>query len=157
MMTKNALYTKLLVILGMICFGAATASADYMELVNRLTRSTGVTDQQAMGGAGSIFKTAQKNMSTDNFSKIANVIPGMDNLLNAAPKESGIASSLGSSVSGVLGKQSPSLSSTAALAESFSKLGLDADMVNQFLPIVYDYVQSKGGDVLMSLMQNALI
>jgi hypothetical protein len=68
-----------------------------------------------------------------------------------------MASSLGGSTSGVLGKKTSSLSSMAGLAESFSKLGLSSDMVNQFLPIVLDFVQSKGGDALKNLLQSALL
>ena len=154
---KKNLCLSLTVLFSMVCLYTATASADYMALVNKLTQSTGVSDQQAMGGAGSIFKTAKANMSTENFSKIADAIPGMDKLLGAAPETSALSSSLGSSAGSVMGKRSTSMSSMGLLAESFSKLGMDAEMVKTFMPIVLDFVQTQGGPLLESLLKKALL
>jgi hypothetical protein len=44
----------------------------------------------------------------------------------------------------------------ANLADSFSKLGLAPDMVNQFVPVILDFVQSEGGQQAMTLLKSAL-
>ncbi len=50
-----------------------------------------------------------------------------------------------------------SAGSMTGLADSFSKLGLSPEMVNQFVPIVLDFVQSEGGQQTMTLLKNALM
>jgi len=55
-----------------------------------------------------------------------------------------------------LGGSTPSVGGVASLAGSFSKLGMKAGMVNAFMPIVLNYVKSKGGEPLMLILQSAL-
>jgi hypothetical protein len=52
----------------------------------------------------------------------------------------------------MLGGSGGSLGGLASLASSFETLGLDADMVQKFLPIVSDYVGSVSGDQAMALL-----
>jgi hypothetical protein len=54
------------------------------------------------------------------------------------------------------GGKAGELGNMASLAGGFSKLGLDSGMVGKFIPIVLSYVQEKGGDGAMQLLQNAL-
>ena len=58
----------------------------------------------------------------------------------------GVASALGGSELGNL----------ASLASGFSKLDLDAGMIGKFIPIVLNYLQSQGGDGLVSLVKGVL-
>lgn len=125
--------------------------AGSMELASMLVDNLGVTETQATGGAGALFQNAKDNLSTDDFKKVAEAVPGMDKYLAAAPSKSDSAGALGklSSLGGDTGK----LGSLAGLAGSFDKLGMDSSMISKFTPVVLDYVQSKGGDSVAGLLK----
>ncbi len=128
-----------------------------MELIQMLTSQLGVTEEQAQGGSGLLFKMAQEKLGAEDFSQIASVVPGIENLISAAPapQTGGIAGALGGlggSLGGGLGK----LGALASLTGSFQKLGLDPTMVSQFLPIVMSFVESKGGDSVVKIIQKVL-
>jgi hypothetical protein len=76
-------------------------------------------------------------------------VPGIDSLISAAPQTGGLTGKASSLLGG-------STSSMAGLADSFSKLGLAPDMVNQFVPVILDFVQSEGGQQAMTLLKSAL-
>jgi hypothetical protein len=127
-----------------------------MGLIKSLTSQLGVTTDQAQGGAGAIFNLAKQNLSAADFNRIANVIPEMDTLIDAAPEVKGAASPLGKATS-LLGSKSGKAGGIASLAESFSKLGLNADMVSKFTPIILDFTKSKGGESVMNLLKAVLL
>jgi hypothetical protein len=129
----------------------ATAQAEGPDLIQMLTSQLGVSGEQATGGAGALFDYAQQNLSADDFATIASGIPGMDQMLDMAPEPEN-SSALGKAA-GTLGGFDKSLGGMAGLASSFESLGLDADMVSKFVPIVSDYVGSVSGDQAMALLQ----
>lgn len=125
-----------------------------MGLVDLLSSQLGVTKGQAEGGAGSIFQLAKKNLSVEDFSSIAKAVPGIDQMLGAAPKMEGSSSSLGN-ISSMM--DSNKLGGMAGLTSSFEKLGLSGEMVSKFTPIILDYVKNKGGEHAMNLLKGALL
>ncbi len=112
------------------------------DLTSLLTSQLGITDKQASGGAGSMLQYAQKSLKPDDFSKVADSIPGIDSLLSAAPSLSSALGALGGD----------SLGGMAAIASQFSSLGLNADMIQKFAPIILDYVKGTGGSDVMNLL-----
>ena len=54
-------------------------------LTDILIAKLGVSQPQADGGAGSIFKLARAQMTAANFQKLQTVVPGLDGYLGAAP------------------------------------------------------------------------
>ena len=121
------------------------------ELVGQLTKGLGVTPAQATGGAGTLFSLAKTRLSPGDFSKVDAAVPGMNSFLKAAPSSdqpSGL-SSLAGSLPGGMGDM-------ASTAGSFQKLGLSPDMVGKFVPILTNFVQSKGGANVASLLSGAL-
>ena len=129
----------------------ATALAQSEDLVQTLTSQLGISGEQATGGAGALFDYARKNLSADDFASIAKGIPAMDDFLMMAP-EPETGSALGKA-SSMLSDADSSLGGLAGLASSFESLGLNADMVKQFVPIVSDYVGDMSGDQAMQLLQ----
>ncbi len=126
-----------------------------MELLNLLTQNLGINEDQAKGGAGMLFNLAKEKLSGDEFSKVADAVPGMDNLLGAAPKSGGgIMGAIGGLTSALGGDSK--LGNLASLASGFSKLGLDSGMIGKFLPIILSFVQSKGGDQIKDLLAKVL-
>ncbi len=116
------------------------------DLTTLLVNQLGVTENQASGGAGSILSYAKQSLSPKDFSKVASSVPGIDSLLSAAPSVGGGLSS----VTGALGGNS--LGGMAAVASQFSSLGLKADMIQQFTPVILDYVKGTGGSDVMKLL-----
>ena len=125
-----------------------------MGLVDLLSSKLGVTKDQAAGGAGSIFQLAKQNLSVKDFSTVSKAVPGIDQMLGAAPKVEGSSSSLGK-ISSMMGNNK--LGGMAGLTSSFEKLGMSGDMVSKFTPIILDYVKNKGGENVMNLLKGALL
>jgi len=125
--------------------------AGTLELASLLVDKLGVTEKQAEGGAGALFQNAKENLSTDDFKKVSDAVPGMDQYLNATPSKSDAGGALGklSSLGGSAGK----LGSLAGLGDAFSQLGMDSSMISEFAPVVMEYVQSKGGDSVAGLLK----
>jgi hypothetical protein len=131
-----------------------TKEAD-MDLISTLTQNLGVNDTQAKGGAGLIFKLAKEKLPAADFNQVATAIPGVDSIMGAAPAPGGGGlGGLGNLVSG-LGGAAGGLGSLAGLAGGFSKLGLSPDMVSKFLPVILNFVQSKGGEGLKAILAKA--
>jgi Protein of unknown function VcgC/VcgE (DUF2780) len=138
--------------------GAAAAQgvgASQMSLTDTLTRQLGISQNQALGGSGAIFKAAQGNMSPQDFTTLSQSVPEMNDMLSAAPEPDPISSMTGG-VSSMMGGSDTNLTSTASLASSFQQLNLSPDMVGKFMPIVTDYIQNTGGQAAAGLLQSAL-
>jgi len=137
--------------------GSPTVGAQSGGLVSLLTGNLGVTTPQAEGGAGAIFSYAKQRLSPDEFTKVAGAVPEMDSLLKAAPQTQ--ASGLGKAIGGtssMLGGGAAKVGGLATVGESFSKLGMQPDMVNQFVPTILQYVESKGGATTKDILAAAL-
>ena len=132
-----------------------------MELIQQLVSSLGVNEDQAKGGAGLLFNLAKDKLGSGDFQQLTNAIPGVQDLLGAAPASGGgsmmgalggVASSLG----GSLGGKMEGLGDLANLAGGFSQLGLSSDMVGKFVPIVLSFVQNQGGDAMKGILEKVL-
>ena len=138
--------------------GPLTSSAQDSSLVNLLMQQLGITQTQAQGGAGALFGMAKEKLSPEEFTQVADTVPEMDTLLQSAPKKSeGLGGMLetGSSMLGGASKQN--LEGGMGLASSFSQLGLSPETMNQFVPVILDYVESKGGATVKNLLASALL
>jgi hypothetical protein len=130
--------------------GGATVATE-SPLVHQLTSELGVTQRQALGGAGAIFSVAKQNLQPSEFGQISSAVPNMDSYLEAAPRPKTLGGMFGA-----LGGQAGKVGKTASLVSSFSQLGLSADMVGKFTPVVLQYVQAQGGSSAMTLLQGAI-
>ena len=146
-------FIKIIVLMAIGTFSiTGLVSADTSKLIGSLVDTLGVSEQQATGGAGAVFKEAKNNMSPGDYSQLLSAVPGIDSLISAAPQAGGLAGK----ASSLLGGSAGSVKGMAGLADSFSKLGLSPDMVNQFVPVILDFVQSEGGQQAMTLLKSAL-
>jgi hypothetical protein len=119
----------------------ATPAGDASGLIGALTKETGVTPDQARGGAGALFAIAKGRMQPAEFAQVAKAVPDMDGLLKAAPASGGGTGSLGT---------------MAAAAGAFQKLGLQPSMVGKFVPVLTSFVGSSGGADVAKLLTGAL-
>jgi hypothetical protein len=112
-----------------------------------------VSEDQAAGGAGSLFDFAKGQMAPSDFDTVTSALPEVSDLMGAAPQ--GGSGGLLGSASSLLGGSSGGLEDAAGVASSFSDLGMSPDMVNEFVPVILDYAESAGSDQAMQLLQSA--
>ncbi len=132
--------------------GGGDSASTSMGLVSLLTSQLGVSNDQAMGGAGALLGLAKSSLSSGDFASVGKSIPGMSSLLAAAPKSAGLGDKLGG-VGELLGGDAQKAAGLGAVAGSFSKLGLSPDMAGKFAPVIMNYAQSNGGDGVMNLLK----
>lgn len=130
---------------------ANSVSTNQIGLVDILMRQLGVSQEQALGGAGAIFQVAQGRMNPQAFATLSQSIPGMNTMLGAAP-----ASPIAGGLSSLMGSGNNTLGNMAGLAASFQQLNLSPDLVGQFIPIVTNYVSQTSGQMTANLLQTAL-
>ena len=126
------------------------------SLTDTLVKKLGITSEQAQGGAGALFQLAKGKLDAGQFSELSKSVPEMNSLLNAVPKQSGALSGLAGSVSSALGDSSNTYGNLAGLALTFKTLNLSPDMVDEFVPVVVDYVRINGGDLNANMPQSTL-
>ncbi len=95
-------------------------------LVNALTSQLNVSPEQATGGAGALLALASNSLSKEQSSELSGLIPGMSELQNSTPGLLSMANNMG------------------AVTNIFGKLGLDASTVNQFAPVILEYLTGQG-------------
>jgi hypothetical protein len=121
------------------------------ELVSQLTKQLKIKPEQAIGGAGTLFGAAKTKLKPEDFLKLSNAVPGMDDLLKAAPKMGD-----GSDPLSQIGAALPGKAGTIAQAGgAFKQLGLSPEMVTKFLPIMTQFVKLKGGANVAGLFGGA--
>lgn len=147
-------FLKLLFVVSLILGFAGPAAAG--GLVDMLVSNLDVTPKQAEGGAGAIFGVAKDSMSADDFLKVTDAMPEVTDLMGAAPEAKSSSGAVGQVTNMLGGGKSGGLGNMATLAGAFSSLDMDAGMVSKFIPIVLEYAQDKGGDMVSGLLSSAL-
>jgi hypothetical protein len=151
---KKIYLIKLILLLAMVSFGlSGPALADTSKLIGSLVDLLGVTQPQAEGGAGAVFREAKNNMNYGDYSQLLSALPGIDSLIEAAPQAGGLAGK----ASSYFGSSSGTAGGLSALTDSFTKLGLAPDMVNKYVDIIMDFAQSEAGQQTMTLLKSALL
>lgn len=126
---------------------AATDMLNTDGLLSMLTSSLNVSDTQAEGGMGSIFNYVKENVSVDDFSQLASALPGVDSLLGQVPETADTQSSSGG-LSGMLdtaSQYSDSLKSINDVKKQFEALGLDTEMIGQYISSAQSYLNTPEG------------
>src|SRR4030095_16625938 len=101
-------------------------------LISSLSSSIpGLSQAQAILGAGSIFGLAKAKMPSDQFSQLATAVPGTQALVDEATKSGLPAAS--------------ELTGLASLTPLLSKAGINSQMVSQLVPALAKAVTSGGG------------
>ncbi|MBL1264803.1 DUF2780 domain-containing protein [Candidatus Methylomicrobium oryzae] len=132
---------------------ATGVPAQQAVLTDVLVNQLGVSRQQALGGAGAIFQAAKAKMAPQAFNNLSQSIPDMSDMLAAAPQVGPPLSKTMPAVGDVGG----SIDTMTSLAASFQHLNMPQSMVNQFIPVVVDYVRTTSGPTTANLLQSALV
>lgn len=126
------------------------------SLTELLMQRTGVTGAQAQGGAGALFQIAKNKMSPDSFTQLEQSVPGMQGMLGAAPALSQSGGLMGR-LSSLAGNSGGTAGNLISVASAFQQQGMSPTMVQQFIPVVIDYVKAHGNDALVNTLSSALI
>ena len=110
------------------------------DLTGLLTKQLGVSETQAAGGVGAMLKLAQEKLAAGDFDQVANAIPGAPEYLDKARQ--------------LLGGRT--IGNKAGLQDAFFELGLSPDMVDEFTPILTQFVGQTGGEQAKNLLAGAL-
>jgi len=111
------------------------ALAPASALIGGLTKSIpGMSQAQAILGAGSMFGLAKAKMPSDQFSQLASSVPGASALVDEAVK-AGLPAA-------------EQLTGLSSLTPMLSKAGISPAMVSQLVPELTKAVTSGGGKAL---------
>ncbi|HEY7790203.1 MAG TPA: DUF2780 domain-containing protein [Vicinamibacterales bacterium] len=116
-------------------------------LVGELTRELNATPQQAEGAAGALFHYAQSKLAPPDWQAVAKAVPGMNGLLSAAEANQSAKNTF---------KNAVGFSTLADVGQTFQKLGLTPDKVEEAVPVLVSYVKKNGGAHAGQLLANAL-
>jgi len=128
------------------------------DLVKLLMSNAGINQEQAEGGLGTILNFAKDKLSEGDFSQISSLVDGASDLMNKAPaeeKSSGFGGMLGS-VTSALGTNAGGLAGLASLAGKLDGLGIDMETISKFMPIISNFLESKGGDSVKGIFNSLL-
>ncbi|MBN7770997.1 DUF2780 domain-containing protein [Marinobacter daepoensis] len=118
---------------------ATEVNGEAHQLVGQLQSQLGVTETQAVGGAGALLQLAQNQLGTDAINNLNSEASGLTSLLGG----SSLSDSLISKISSMDGVQT-----------AFSALGMDAGMIQQFVPLILGFLGDQGvGSSLLGQLQ----
>jgi hypothetical protein len=133
------------------------AAPNIGDMVSSVTDSLGVTQTQATGGLGSLFNYAKDNISSEQFSQLSAALPGVGDLIKAAPDVSKMASEGG--FGGLMDKAASyndSLKAINDVKKQFEALGLDPEMITQFIGKTREYLDTEEGKQAKELLTQGL-
>ncbi|MGE0116046.1 MAG: DUF2780 domain-containing protein [Steroidobacteraceae bacterium] len=127
------------------------------QLIQTLMNQLGINETQARGGAAALFNVAQERLGEAQFKQLLGGLPGMDELLKHVPSAVSSGSGFLTGLAGMTDKLAGSdLKHGAQLLTAFSSLGLNRDMLTNFVFVVQQYLHAHGGDDLVNKVRSAL-
>lgn len=133
--------------LGALPFGAyaqdlgSLTSALKNPLMGMLTSQLGVTESQATGGIGSYLTLAQEKLAKGDFDQLASFVPGAAKYMDQAKQ---------------LGAVTGPLGNLAGLNGALGRLGMNAETIGKFVPMVTDYLGKAGGSSVQKMLATVL-
>ena len=108
------------------------------ELITQIASRIGVTEAQATGGAALLLKTAREKLGATEFDQAIGALPGMQALLDAAPRAGGAGKLFGSLASAVGGNRAAMI---ATVISGFHKLGMNTHHAQAFVPVLVEHLR----------------
>ncbi|MGZ5006797.1 MAG: DUF2780 domain-containing protein [Methylobacter sp.] len=126
------------------------------SLAELLMQRTGVTQAQALGGAGALFQIAKNKMQGDAFDQLEQSVPDLEEMLAAVPALPQAHGGLAGRLSSIAGTSGGTAGNLVTLVSAFQQQGMSPAMVQHFIPVVIDYVKSHSNDALVNTLNAAL-
>lgn len=121
--------------------------SNHTDLTSQIMQSTGVDQNQALGGAGALFGMAKESLSADDLNKVVEAVPEIDKMMDAIPNLGGNTSVLSSAATTLVGM--PKVTAV------FEKLGISKDKIALFTPVIVSYIEKKAGSGLSDKLAEA--
>jgi hypothetical protein len=137
----------LVLIVGMMGVGCGSTSSSLESLasnpmISSLTSGLGLTANQAIGGAGALLGIAKSNLTSDNFKKVADAVPGASSIMDSGLKMGGLSED--------------KVKSLADLSGSLGKMSLTQDQVTSMVPAMGDFMTKGGNTEAADLFKGAI-
>ena len=127
------------------------------DMVSQISEKLGVNTGQARGGLGAIFNYAKDNLSSEQFGQLSETLPGLGDLLKAAPDVSKMSSEGG--LGGLLDKAAEyneSLKAINDVKKQFEALGLKPEMIMQYVEQAKAYLDTEQGQQAKQLLMQGV-
>ncbi len=122
------------------------------QLTDYLMKGANVTQTQAQGGMGILLQLAQSKLQAGQFAQLAQAMPNPQSLLSAIDDPS-MLNSLAQLASGSGG----SVSKLLTVVSLFKQLGMTPAQIQQFVPLLLDYVNTTQGAAVTKLLSSAIV
>jgi hypothetical protein len=153
MLTKLSRIGGAVILLLILSFQATAGDYDN-GVVSVVADELDISSSKARGGVGAIFAYAENYLDDDDFERVVDGIPDIDRIIDAAPYADddsffGLRDTLSELDSPVAGRSS--------LIDTFDELDMDRDMIDEFLSIVYDYVEDVSGERAKEILEDLFL
>jgi hypothetical protein len=121
-------------------------------LTTYAAKELGMSEAMVGGGLASIFKVAQDNLTTEDFSELSSAVPDMGDYLKLAPELST------SAITSLLGDSSASKAAQSAsyLDSAFESLGIPKESLPLMISTVTGYLDSNGYGDAANMLKTGL-
>lgn len=127
------------------------------QLTQFLMQGAGVTQTQAQGGTGALLQLAQRKMNTGDFTQLTQAIPDWQSFLSAVPALQQQPSAL-TGLAKLAGNSNGTVGNLLTVVSAFQQLGITPEQMQQFLPLLLEYLNSsQGGSTAAQLLNSALL
>ena len=123
------------------------------DLIQLLVKSLKIDEKQATGGAAIIFKAARDKLGATEFASLLAQVKGVEQLIAKAPDSGGLGKLFGGFASALGGGNAAIL---ASVLSGFSKLGLNQQHAQQFVPLIMDYLRGTIGKASTDKLEKTL-
>lgn len=120
------------------------------DLVSELSRKLRIDEAQAQGGAAILFKAAKDKLGGTEFNRMLGSVPGIDALIQQAPKSGG------GLLSGLASLAGGNAALLATIVSGFSKLNMTSDQAQKFIPVILDNLRAKVGPETVNKLEKTL-
>lgn len=124
-----------------------------MEIVEHLVCELGVSAKQAEGGAGLLLGLVQQRLSSEEFVRVADVIPAISDVIGKAPR---VPEGQPGRLRVLFSRWFGGLGGLTGLAGGFKNLGFERPLIGKFVETLIEFLREKGGDDVAALLHGAL-
>lgn len=120
-------------------------------LIEQITERLDLSPEQAEGAIGLLLQTLQEKLDTDDFSRLTELLPDAETMLNHAPETDGGLFALAASWLG-----NDNIGNMARLVQGLGKLDLDLDQLPDFMAVIEQFLEEQGGHDLINRLRTLL-
>ena len=138
--------------------GGAASSDKTMQAVTLLAKAKdmGVKPEQAAGGVGAMLSLAKNQLTSNDYAALTQQVPGIEKVTGAgaltqlsqySAKHPELQALIGQKISPVNANTKVALgnvTSASQLDSAFEALGMDSSMVQQFAPLITNFLGQQG-------------